>query len=363
MEIKRMIPLFCLVAVFVWGGLKLKHGFTKLMATDVHSSEEMLNALPQSLSRNGFAQYLRAPVPLPENLQMMGVSKDCELYVKEMEGLDLINFGETNFKVTYQQLNEPNSACSLPDESVTVAEKSYLQNCFLGNPVKEDVINDGCVHSLYFIRSELTTMLYRNKKINEIESLPVLTEILYSEVLGALRTPGEPMNFNKLQALTDQMIDQKSLFHAAEKISFYLQVKRAASLGRGKTLKQQDEIWGDLKKEFERAKAAGALEGGLTEFNAFMETRGFDPTLTLAYANSILSANPSDAWGMFLSAYGHWLSDEHEEAFRDLRKAIELAPKNDDYQKVQALLLGSGAGDESFLPGLKLGVTLQDFDK
>ena len=170
------------------------------------------------------------------------------------------------------------------------------------------------------------------------------------------------MNLGRLQVITDQMLELKAL-KAAKKINFYLEVKMAASLSHGKTSKQQDEIWSEIKTKFDRDKSAGAFDDGVTEFDVFIETRGYDPSLTASYANTLLTKNPSDPWGTFLSAYGHWLNDEQAEAFRDLKKAIELDPKNEDFQKVQTLLMTSGASGEAFLPGLKLGISLQDFDK
>jgi hypothetical protein len=356
MDIKRIIPTVCLVAVFVYGGIKLRHGFIKLMNIDVTQSEDMVRSASVALDSDGFAQYLRAPKTFEGELATSGLPKECESYVSGLENLNFLFYKTDNFKITYQQLTEPSSACSITDEAVAETEKNYLQNCFLSNPTKTDVLGEVCVKSIFGLRATLTRFLLKDKNIKDIHSQNELTDLLYAEIL---KNP----DLQRVLDITDQMLDLKPNFKAAKSVNFRLAAEETMRLAAGKSEHEQDALWEHLQSDFEKAREANLFENNLTQYQAVIETRGFEPNLTLQYAARILSANPANAWGVFLSAYGHWKEEDQEAAFKELKKAMELDPKNEDYRQVFMLLTQSGAGTESFNPALKLGINLQDFDK
>jgi hypothetical protein len=364
MDIKRVIPLLALLAVFVWGGIKLKKGFTALMATDVHKVEDSVGSLPLNLNRSGFAQYVRQPKVMTEEIKLSGISKECEAYVNAIEGIDLTFHKDSSFHLSYQQLTEPTSGCSLTDDRVALNEKDYLSKCFLINPTRSDTPVDGCIQSIYVLRSSMTRMLERNKKISEIETLGKLTDLLYSDVMASVSpTDPQPLDMVRAESIVDQMLELNSGLKAAKRAKYVMLARKTIIQATTKTLKDQETLWDDLHTQYAKLRNQGAFDEGSVELDAMIETHGYNPALTLRYGSDILAKSPNSAWGELLIAYGHWKADDQEAAFKEVRKVVELDPKNEDYQRLLNQLTQSGVGEEAFVPVLKSTLVPQDFDK
>jgi tetratricopeptide (TPR) repeat protein len=329
MDIKRIIPVLCILGVFVWGGIKLKKGFTKLMNTDVTTQRVEGGSFANGLSRGGFAQYLRAAKSMNAEIGLSAISKECYTYVNAVENLDLMAFRDsTSFRVTYQQLTEPTSTCSLTDDLIASAEKDYLSQCFLNNPTKTDLISEPCAQAIFALRSSMTRMLLKNKKVSELEAPEKLTDLLYFEVLLTQQGADSPaMNMKRVEEIIDRLLEINPNLKSARRVKFFIVTQNTIAEAKTKTLKDQDEIWGKLKADLEDSKKSNGLDDGAQELDALIQTRGFDPSLTLKYSSDLLAANPNSAWAMLLSAYGHWKNDDHEDAFKEVKKATELDPQ------------------------------------
>jgi hypothetical protein len=363
MDLKRIIPLLCLVGVFVWGGLKLKKGFTKVMSTNALSVEDAVGTLPPNLNPAGLGRYLRLPKDVTAELAASQISKECEPFIKGVEGLDLINFKDPIFKVTFDRLVQASPACVMTDEGVTPFEKEYLAKCFLSNPAQADLLSEPCVYSIYALRGAMTRLLEKNKKLSEMDSPGKLTDLLYAEVSLSTLPDAGPLNLARVGALADRLVELNPNLLPARRVQFFVLAQKTIQEAPKKTLKEQDELWGKLSKAFEENRAADHLDEGEPALSTLIQTRGFNPALTLQYADEQLAKNPNDAWAVMLTAYGHWKNGETEEAFKEVSKAVELDPKNEDFRKVMAGLTAVGAGEEAFLPALKFTLIAQDFDK
>jgi len=362
MDVKRLIPLACILGVLVWGGVKITRNFLRFLHADYTRYESASQSLPGGLTRSGFGQYLRSPKWMKNVLASSGISKECEPYVNGIEALDLTFFRDPSFHVTYQALMEPPTGCSLTDELVVAAEKRYLQACFLSNPTKNDLLSEECVNAFFGLRSAITRMLYQDKGLSEAGSMPKLTDLAYAEFLRGAYDLSEEVDFKRLQLIVNRMLEVDSEDRAAMRLNLFLGIRNAISLRSTKTLKQQDEMWENLKRDFERLRG-NTGDAGSAEYETVIDTHGYDPNRTLQYSAHRLTEKPTDANAIFLSAYAHWRMEDHEIAFKELMKARELAPTNGGYREVYEKLTLPGAGDDAFNPGLKWEFTLQDFDK
>jgi len=365
MDLKRIIPLCCILAVFVWGGIKIKKGFTHLMKTDVVTHADLVASLPMGLTRMGFGQYLRTGKTFGNEIIQSGITTECEPYVTAIETLDLASYKDSSFRVSYQQLPDPNTNCSITDERVVASEKNYLTKCLSNNPTKTDTLTEACVQSVFSLRSAMTRVLEKNKKLSEIDSLAKLTDLVYSDVFTAANggADTDPLDLKRVEAIAEQMSNLDSNFRGAKRLKVYVLAQNAIHQSPSKTLKEQEEIWARVGHELDSLKLAGGGEDGIEGLDAAIQTRGFDPTLTLKYASELLVKTPTSGWGMFLQAYGHWKNDDHEDAFKELQKAVELDPKDEIYQRVLSQISRPGAGEEAFWPALKFNLVPQDFDK
>ena len=363
MDLKKLIPWLVILGGLGFGGYKLKNGFMKMMEIDVHK-EYSQRALPGDLSKWGFAQYLRQSKSFSNEIALSGINKECESYVTSMEGLDLVFYNDGSGRKTYQSIVRIPSACSITDDWVASAEKGYLKACFFTNPDLNDTLSSDCAEAVFVLRAMMTQMLLASKRIDEITDLGKLTDLLYAEVIKSKFSPNDlPLNRFRANQIVDQMLEIDPNFKAAKRVKFFLKIQQVLADAPKKTLKEQNDAWISLQKQFSNESEQNTMEGFALEYEALMQTRGYDANLTLAYANRLMIANPNSAFAMLLSAYGHWKQDDHETALKEVRAVVMLAPNNKDYQDVQTQLSKSGATLNAFSPGLKLDLSPEDFSR
>ena len=360
MDFKTAIPIFLVVALFGYGGYRVRESFKGNAA--VQTEKRTNENVDTSLTKKSLSDFLRAP--RKDYKEALGknatIPADCVDYFDQLEQIDMMTFKQPESTLTFQQLPVRPEKCQFSDSAYDAAQKAFNEKCLGQETSPNAVVSEECGSALYFVRASITRLLLKDKPIAEIKDLSKLTDLLFSEFQAA-SVDGHSFDSARLREIGQQMLNRNSnLFVAAKVVNFADILDGINSLEKKDP--KSDEVWARAATSLNRARAMNPQDPDMDDLEMVVSTQGMNPDKALTYSKALVAKDANNSKGYYVQAYSEWKNSHQNESMESLKHAMDLDPKNEEYAQIYQAITTPGSTIDSFRMPMKFGISSKDFD-
>jgi len=309
---------------------------------------------------SGLGKYLKAPrVGYREVfLKDTRIPKDCLDYFDSLQKIDFFSGAEN--ELTYQMLPHKPEGCSGEFiKGFSAAEQEYLKKCTPKDQNLSEKISEECSSAVYMLRSGVTRLALQDKPLSEITDMAQLADLVFSEFAGIFNKDDQTPDFARMRAISDRMMELNPNLFAAQKVSAISNLMEGFMAPKGS---DNSGSWDRAEQVITKALESHPNDETMQDAKIAADTKGFDPVLTRELSQKMTNDNPESDRGWYLMSYAEWKQGDHGNSIINLKKAIALAPDNEDYQKTLSEISKSNANQDSFKGAFKVGISNGDFN-